>query len=117
MRRAVRLYGIDLGFQNADVRQIAVFFIVIQPVADDELVRHREADVIRLQVNLAAAGFIQQRGDADGARPPALQQLLDIAEREAGVQDILNDQNILACKGTSRSFTIFTTPLDLTPEP
>ena len=41
--RAVRLYGIDLGFQNADVRQIAVFFIVIQPVADDELVRHREA--------------------------------------------------------------------------
>ena len=40
---------------------------VIQTVADDELVRDGEADVVGVQLHAAAVGLIQQRQELDGS--------------------------------------------------
>jgi hypothetical protein len=42
------------GVQHRDMRQVAVALIVVQPVADDELVVDRESDILHANVNLTA---------------------------------------------------------------
>ena len=83
-----------MRLENADVRQIAVLFRVIQTVADDEGVRHGEADVLRLHIGAAARGLIEQRCDADGARLAVLEIFREIAERDAGVENVFDDDDI-----------------------
>ena len=58
---------IHLRAENADVGQVAVMLSVIQTVADDELVRDGEADVVGIQLHAAAVGLIQQRQELDGS--------------------------------------------------
>ena len=53
------LFLVNAGFEDADIRQVAVFFVVIQAIAHHELIRHLETLVIRLDISLAAAGFVQ----------------------------------------------------------
>src|SRR5689334_20652436 len=54
----------DLGprslLQHRDVRQVPVLLRVIQPVADDEVILDREADVIHLHVDLAPRRLAQE---------------------------------------------------------
>src|ERR1044072_4646673 len=55
LRRSPRSpLAVDLGLEPAHVAQVAIQLAVIQPVADDELVRDREPDVIDIDLDEAA---------------------------------------------------------------
>src|SRR5690242_18115195 len=57
--------AVSLRRQHGDVRQVTVFVVVVQPVADHEAVGDLEADVVRLEGDLLAADLAQQHADAD----------------------------------------------------
>src|SRR5687768_16411386 len=68
-----------LGVQRCHERQVAVSFCVIQPVSDDESVRDLEADVLGVDLRLAAFGLGQERAHLQClrlARRQVAQQLL-----------------------------------------
>src|SRR5687768_5370083 len=52
--------GVDLGLERRDVRQIPVALGVVQAVADDELVRDVETDVLDRHVDLDRVRLAQQ---------------------------------------------------------
>src|SRR3954447_25914584 len=66
---------LSLRGQHGDVRQMAVFVVVVQAVADHEPVGDLEADVVRLEGDLLPPDLPQQDADAD-AGGAALLQLL-----------------------------------------
>src|ERR1700687_3969285 len=51
-------------FQHADIRKVAVFFRVVQAIADDVSIGNGEADVVRLDRLPAARSLVQQGGNA-----------------------------------------------------
>ena len=69
-RRSVRIVP-TASLDDADVRQVAVLLGVVEPVADDELVLDREADVLDLHVDLAARRLAQQAGRPQACAAPA----------------------------------------------
>lgn len=52
---------IDLGFKYADIGEVAIFFRIVQAVADNELVGNGKADVIALELDFTARRLIEQR--------------------------------------------------------
>src|SRR5690606_24106233 len=60
-----RSAAVDLGIQRADVGQVAVALVVVETVADDELVRDVESDVLDLDVDLHGLRLAQQRDDLE----------------------------------------------------
>ena len=58
---------IALGTKNADVGKIAVIVGIVQPVADDELVRNLIAGVLHVNVHLSAGRLAQQSEDFHGS--------------------------------------------------
>src|SRR3954462_9020984 len=87
---------VDLGLQGADVGQVPVALGVVQAVADDELVRDVEADVAHRDLDLDRVGFAQQRADLEAGRLPAAEVLQQPGQGEAGVDDVLEHQHVLA---------------------
>src|SRR5680860_129325 len=67
--------AVDLRTQGADIRQVAVALVVVQAVADDELVGHREALVADGDVHPDLLGLGQQGHDLQRCRPPRAQVL------------------------------------------
>jgi len=84
---------------QADVRQISVALGVVHAVTDDEEVGNGEADIIRVDFLNAAGGLVKQRGNAQGFGVLLHEELAQIGEREAGVEDVFDDQDILAFDG------------------
>ena len=91
-----RSVGIDLRLEHADVREIAVFFCVIEPIADDERVRHLKAGIGGVDRRLAAGGLIEQGGNGDGGRPADAEIVLEIVQRDAAVENVLNEDDVTA---------------------
>ena len=56
---------VDLSLEDTHEGQIAVFLVVIEAVADDELVGNGDTAEIGGEVHLAAGGLIQQGAGAD----------------------------------------------------
>src|ERR1022692_644910 len=52
---------------HADIRQIAVFFGIVQTVANNVSIGDREADVLRFYRLLTARRFVEQSGNAQGS--------------------------------------------------
>ena len=69
--------------------QVAVILRAIQTVADDELVRDGEADVIGIDVRSAAFGLVEQGADLQRGRLKLEQMISDELERQAHVDDVL----------------------------
>ena len=90
---------IDLFLQHADVRQVAVTLVVVEAVADDEGVGHLEAGVVRINVRLTARGLVHQRGDRDGGRLADLEIALEVVQRHARVEDVLDEDDVPALDG------------------
>src|SRR5690606_28867573 len=69
-RRSASLPGtasrVDVRSEHGDVAQIAVALGVVQAVADDELDRDVEADVLAVDLDLRRLGLAQQRAHLDG---------------------------------------------------
>ena len=88
--------GIYFRLKNTHIGQVAVLFVVVQTIADHELIRHFKAAVVRLDVGHAAAGLAEDGADLHAAGVAHFQHRNQLGQRDAGVQNILNDQHILA---------------------
>src|ERR1700740_1606639 len=73
---------------DANIREIAIFFRVIEPVADHELVRNLKADVIAFERKLAPRRLVEQGGDFERTRLPRHQHLFQIGHGQAGVENV-----------------------------
>src|SRR6478672_9309070 len=88
--------GVDVRCEGADAPQVAVLLVVVEAVADDELVGDVEADVLHRDVDLDDVGLAQQRADLDRGGAARLEVGLDPRERQAGVDDVLDDEHVAA---------------------
>lgn len=75
--------GVDLRLEHADIREIAVFFCVVEPVADNERVRHFKAGIGGMDRCLAAGRLIEQGGNGDGGRTADTEIVLEIVQGDA----------------------------------
>src|SRR5436190_2573361 len=96
IRTDLKPFGDQLLVQHADVGQIAVALAEIEPVADHEPVRDLEADVAHRHVDLAPGRLRHQGAHLEARRLPRLQVAHQVREREAGVDDVLDDEHVAA---------------------
>src|SRR5690242_11714208 len=80
--------------QYADVGQVPVSLRKVEPVPDDELVRDLEAHVAHGDVDLAPRRLRQEGADLEAGGLPRLQVPHQVREREAGVDDVLDDEHL-----------------------
>src|ERR1700736_4385988 len=86
-------------FQDADVAEVAVVLVEVQAVTDYEFVGDLEADVGDVHGAKAAVGLIEQRGDADGFGLTLLEQVDEVGEGDAAIDDVFDHQNMMALDG------------------
>ena len=80
---------------------------VVEPVADDEAVFDREADVFHLDVDLPPRRLAQEARGAQRPRVARAQNVLQVGERQAGVDDVFDDDHVAAVE---RRIEIFQQP-------
>ena len=81
------------------IGQVSEAFVEIEAVTDEELVRNGEADVAHRQVlDQAAVRAVEQRDDRERRRRAERQRLAEVVEREPGVDDVLDDQDVSSRK-------------------
>src|SRR5256886_6489060 len=79
-----------------DRGQVAVPLADVEPVADDEVGWDPEPDVAQVEV-VALEPFLQeQRAHLERRRPARREVLPQVGQREAGVDDVLDDQDVAA---------------------
>jgi hypothetical protein len=79
------------------VRQIAVALLEIEAVSHEELVGHREADVADGHVlDQAAIGAVEERHSRERGGIAERERLAEVVERQAGVDHVLDDQDVTA---------------------
>jgi hypothetical protein len=77
------------------VRQVSVPLADVESVADEQLVGDGEADVAHRQIlDEPAIGAVEERDDGQRRRLTQAQRLAEVVEREAGVDDVLDDQDV-----------------------
>src|SRR5437588_13103893 len=84
------------GWQHGHMRQLAVFIIEVEAIADHEHIGDVEAAVIGLQGNLLPSAFAQEDTDAQGGHAQAPQMLNEVAEGLPGIENIVKQKNVLA---------------------
>ena len=90
--------GPDGAIDDADERQVAIKAFVVEAVSDNEYGRYREADVVEFDLNLAVSGLVQKGAylkGGGGFREDLFDKHL---ERDAGVHDVLNDEDLPAAQ-------------------
>ena len=69
--------------------------VEVESVADEVLVRNDEAHVANGQVvDEPPVGPVEQSGDRERRRTAQRQQLPKVVERQAGVDDVLDDEDV-----------------------
>jgi hypothetical protein len=76
------------------VRQVPVLLGEIEPIADDEPVLDLEPDVVDRHVDQPARRLAQQARRAQVTRRPGAEDVLHVVEREARVDDVLDDYDV-----------------------
>jgi hypothetical protein len=77
------------------VREAPESALQVEPVADEEVVGHGEADVTeRDVVDEPPVGPVQQRARRDLARPPQGERLDQVVERQPSVDHVLDDEDV-----------------------
>src|SRR3954468_11660525 len=84
---------------DGDVGEVSVLAGIVQAVAHDELVFDAEADVIDGDVDLPPRRLAEQAGGADVTRRTRLQDVLQVRQREASVDDVFDDQDVASFDG------------------
>jgi hypothetical protein len=80
-----------------EVGEIPEALLEVEAVADEELVGNDEADVADGKVVYqAAVRAVEQGDDGERARRAEGQSLHEVPERQAGVDDVLDDQDVAA---------------------
>ena len=85
--------------EKADVGHVAVDLGEIHAVADDELVGDLEANVIGLDGDEAAFGLVETGRDLERCGLVLQHQAAQIAEGEAGVEDVFDDDDVTTFDG------------------
>ncbi len=85
--------------EEADVVYAAVALGEVHSVSDDELVGDLEGYVIGFDGDEAALGLVEAGGDLERGGLVLEHQAAEIAEGEAGVEDVLDDDDVLALDG------------------
>ena len=83
---------------DANERQMAELTAVIEAVADHEFVLDLEADVFHRDVDLTATGLAQQACCAERFRVSGAKDLLQVRQREPGIDDVLDDDDVAPLK-------------------
>jgi hypothetical protein len=79
------------------VGQVPVPLVEVEPVADEQLVRDGEADVAHRQlVDEPAVRPVEERRDGERRGPAELQRAADVVQRQPGVDDVLDDEDVAA---------------------
>ena len=86
---------VDLGTEDAHEAQVAVALAVVEAVADDELVGDLKPDVVDRDVDQPPRGLVEQRADPERGRALAAQVAEQVVERQPGVDDVLDEQDVL----------------------
>ena len=86
---------------------------IVEAVADDETILDREADVLDRDVDHAPRRLAQQARRPQRLRRARPQDVLQVRQRQPGVDDVLDDDDVAALEPESRSFSIRTSPDDL----
>src|SRR5438876_12166448 len=82
------------GLEDGNVRQISILLRVVETIANDKTILDGEADVFDLDVDLAARWFAEQARRPEGAWIACAENLLQVGEGEAGIDDVLDDDDI-----------------------
>ena len=85
--------------EEADVFHVAVALGEVHAVADDELVRNLEANVVGFDRDEAALGFVEAGGDLERGGFVLEHQAAQVAQGETGVEDVFDDDDVLALDG------------------
>lgn len=80
--------------ENADAGQIAIAFVVIESVADDELILDFEPKVISVDLALARFLFTQKNANFDAAGFGGLKFFANSRESVPAVEDVVENQNM-----------------------
>ena len=85
--------------EEADVVYAAVAFSEVHAVADDELVGDLEGYVVGFDGDEAALGFVEAGGDLQRGWFVLEHETAEVAKGEAGVEDVFDDDDVLAFDG------------------
>jgi hypothetical protein len=85
--------------EEADVVNSAVAFGKVHAVANDELVGDLEGYVVGFDGDEAALGFVEAGGDFERGGLVLEHETAEVAEGEAGVEDVFDDDDVLALDG------------------
>ena len=94
-RRGFGLF-IALRLQNANVGEIAVVICVIEAVADDEFVGDLEAAHVGLVALRVPRRLVEEGDGRDGRGIARAEELAQVLHREAGVDDVFDDDDVAA---------------------
>ena len=89
---------------QADVGQIAVALGIVHSIADDEEVGNGETHLVGFDLLQASRRLVEQRGDAQGFRMLLKEEFAQVGEGEAGIEDIFDQQHVLAFNGCVEVF-------------
>src|SRR5690242_2291350 len=82
--------------EDGDMPEVPILFRVVEPVADDELVLDVEPDVLDRHLDAAPRRLAQKARGAKRARTARLEDVLQIGERQPGVDDVFDDDDVAA---------------------
>ena len=86
--------------KQVQIREVSVPLVEVEAVADEELVRNGEADVPDRQVlDEAPVGAVEERHRRERARSAELERPAEVVERQAGIDDVLDDQDVATLDG------------------
>ena len=80
--------------KHADEGQVPIFIVEVEAVADDEFIRDFEPREIWLERHDLSADFPQEDARSYGRRPAFLHMLVDHTDRPAGIENIVEQQNV-----------------------
>ena len=99
-RRLAGDWQASAGSARPDVGQVAgSSWRGVQAVADDEHVRHLEADEVDRDLHPSPGGLGQERTDVEAGRAARPQQVQQVLQGETGVDDVLDQQDVSALDG------------------
>jgi hypothetical protein len=76
---------------------VPVALVEVEAVADEELVRHREAHVADGEiVDESPVGAVEEGDGVQRGRRAQRQRLANVVERQASVDDVLDEQDVAA---------------------
>src|ERR1035437_5359609 len=87
---------VGFGREKADEAEVSVHLPEVETIPHNERVRDFEADIAERDLDEAPGGLVEQGADLDGAWVLTLEIAEQVIQGQAGVDDVLNEQNISA---------------------